>query len=85
MAKCNIKYSLKTPKVLMCKNCRHSNQNDDDRYDGFVFCKFGVKTDNECGATTQYKDEHYFMFEEFDGQNCTFTEKELELIFPEEK
>lgn len=66
-------------KELKCAACRHSNQSTVDFADGLIFCKHchGIKIDSECDQPITFMDgEEYFLFEKYDGRNCTWRSEE---------
>jgi len=69
-------YGCKNHDKLVCSKCRNSNQNTDDAADGLVFCKFSegiMGRDSECAITVSTSGHSTYLFEPFDGTNCTWT------------
>jgi hypothetical protein len=59
---------------LKCEDCRHANQKTDDHSEGLVACKFngGMRLGKSCDVTFPMKDGEYYMYEAYDGSNCTW-------------
>ena len=60
---------------LTCLSCRHANHDTVDFEDGLVACKItgSIHIDTTCNATLPMHDGEYYMFEIYDGTNCTWT------------
>jgi len=60
--------------MIECCKCRHSNHKTNEREDGFIACKFtgSIKVNPWCDLTFPTKDGTYYMYEPYNGQNCTW-------------
>jgi len=61
-----------------CKTCRHVNQDTDDYNEGLIIC--GIlgtirSGDSTCDAPVEIDNKLYFMYEKYNGNNCTYNLK----------
>jgi hypothetical protein len=69
-----------------CTKCRHSNQETDDFCSGLVACKFGYGMRYGENCNQQLLDSSgnpvsLWLFEEYDGTNCTwFSKEEMQIV-----
>lgn len=55
-----------------CKECRHANQGTMDTEDGFWACPWVGSVDPHGHCQIKYKETGRYVFEPFDGANCTW-------------
>ncbi|MFX1535137.1 MAG: hypothetical protein ACFFDI_13010 [Promethearchaeota archaeon] len=55
-----------------CGNCRHANHGTMDAEDGFWACPWLGATRPEFECLIKYKDTGEYVYEPFDGNNCTW-------------
>ena len=71
MSELILKYKITTKENLLCKKCRHSNQNTMDSEDELVFCRFDYEIKSKSHSCDVTVDD-YYLFEEHDTTNCTW-------------
>lgn len=55
-----------------CLECRHANQGTMDAEDGFWACPWLGQTSPNSSCRIRYKGTDQFVFEPYDGTNCTW-------------
>lgn len=55
-----------------CGNCRHANQGTEDIQEGLWACPWIGGTTFDATCFIKFKDTGDYVFEEFDGTNCTW-------------
>jgi hypothetical protein len=56
----------------ICRDCRHANQNTEDADDGFSACPWIGANDPLDHCLIKYTKTGEYVFEYYDGTNCTW-------------
>jgi len=78
MKELKLRFKSGVHKPPMCRLCRHANQETEDFEEGLIYCTFLFGIKRVC----EMIDDGYYLFEEYNGTNCTANQpsEEYEII-----